>query len=83
MPRARPGRDDSAGLPLSGPARLEGVQKGFRVKDHALPPKGLAEGLTLEEFERRYGGTGDARFRKERDEIKRRIQALPGFKEAP
>ncbi len=67
---------------IERPGRLEGIEKGFRVKDHALPPKGLAEGLALEEFEKRYGGTGDARFRKERDEIKRRILALPGFKEA-
>jgi hypothetical protein len=63
------------------PARLAGLAKGFEVRDFILPPKGLPEGLTRAEFEKRYGGGGDARFRSARDDLVRRIKELRGFKE--
>lgn len=77
---------DFAGIALAKrvidkPELLEGVEKGFAVKDYVPPPKGYAEGLTTAEFEKRYGGVRDERFRKARDEIVSRVQGLPGFTE--
>lgn len=74
---------DLAGISLAkrmidGPARLAKVAEGFDVADYALAPKGLAEGMSLAEFEKRYGGVRDGRFTKMRDEIARRIAQLPG-----
>jgi hypothetical protein len=66
---------------LARPAALAEAQKRFRVADFALPPTGLVEGLTLAEFEKRYGGTRDPRFKKARDDLVRRIAALPGHKD--
>jgi hypothetical protein len=68
---------------LARPGALADLEKGFRVADFALPPKGLVEGLTLAEFEKRYGGTRDPRFRKALGELVRRVAALPGHKERP
>jgi hypothetical protein len=66
---------------LDRPSRARALAKGFRVADYALPPRGLVEGLTTKEFEKRYGGVADPRFKKERDAILRRIEALPGFQD--
>lgn len=66
---------------IEQPERLEAIAKGFQGKDFALPAKGLVEGLRMAEFEKRFGGTGDERFRKEVEEIRKRIAALPGFQE--
>jgi hypothetical protein len=66
---------------IEKPARLAAVAKGFEPRDFALPPKGLAEGLSLAEFEKRYGGARDARFISARDDLVRRTKELRGFKE--
>lgn len=58
---------------------LEKLSKGVRLADHALPPKGLAEGLTADEFAKRYGSLSDHRFRAACDELKQRLGKLPGF----
>ena len=63
---------------LRQPARLAELEKGFRVRDYSPSPKGLVEGLTREQFERSYGGVGDARFRAELAALKKRVRALPG-----
>jgi hypothetical protein len=64
---------------IARPARLAGIAKRFAVSDYTLSPKGLPEGLSLAEFEKRYGGIRDARFTKSRDDLVRRIGELPGY----
>ena len=61
-------------------ARLEEVEKGFTVAAYALSPKGLLEGLTSEQFEKRYGSVREERFRKEAASLLKKIRALPGYK---
>jgi hypothetical protein len=63
------------------PARLARVAKGFTVADYLIPPKGLPEDLSQKEFARRYGSLIDERFLKLYEEIRQRVQALPGYKE--
>ncbi|MFO0880353.1 MAG: hypothetical protein U0840_23660 [Gemmataceae bacterium] len=63
------------------PARLATLTRGFLAADFLLPPKGLDEGLTLKEFEKKYGGIRDARFREKRDDLERRTAALKGLRE--
>jgi len=68
---------------LERPARAEAIGKGFAVADFAVGPKGLEEGMAMKDFEKKYGGTTDARFKKVRDDIARRVEALPGYQAAP
>jgi hypothetical protein len=62
---------------LKDAARLKAVGK---LTEHALPPKGLAEGMSVEAFERRYGGLKDRRFAEACDDLKKRLRERPGFK---
>jgi uncharacterized protein YfiM (DUF2279 family) len=66
---------------IDRPERARAIEKGFRVKDFAIGPKGLDEGMAMKEFEKRYGGTADARYKKQRDDIVRRVRALPGYQD--
>ncbi|MFO0844412.1 MAG: hypothetical protein U0797_18780 [Gemmataceae bacterium] len=66
---------------IARPARLAAVAKSFEPRAFCPPPKGLPEGLSLAEFERRYGGLTDARFRAARDDLARRVKKLQGFDE--
>jgi hypothetical protein len=63
---------------LDDPARLAGIEKTFTVKAFVVAPKGLTEGLTREQFEKRYGSLRDARFRKELEALRKKVRALPG-----
>jgi hypothetical protein len=65
---------------LEKPARLAGVEKGFTVAAVALSPKGLVEGLSSKEFEKRYGSIQDERFRKALEALRARVKTLPGHK---
>jgi hypothetical protein len=65
---------------LRDPEHLRKVQKGFTVVAFVVPPKGLVEGLSSEQFEKRYGSARDARFRKELQELRKKVKGLPGHK---
>jgi hypothetical protein len=67
---------------LERPERAKAVGKRFRVADFAVGPKGLEEGLAMKDFEKKYGGTTDDRYKKQRDDIARRVKALAGYQEA-
>lgn len=66
---------------LAEPARMAARAGSFRVVDYCLPPRGLLEGMSAAEFERRFGGVADVRFRRLRDELVARIAALPGYRD--
>ena len=68
---------------LDKPALLVDLEKGFRVIDHSLPPKGLKEDLSRKEFEKQYGSLSDARFRKALEDLRKRTRALPGYRDKP
>ena len=67
---------------IESPERAKAIGKRFRVTDYAIGPKGLDEDLAMKDFEKKYGGTGDERYKKKRDEILRRVKALPGYEDA-
>jgi hypothetical protein len=67
---------------LDKPARLAALEKGFRVADFTVAPKGLDEGLSQKEFAKRYGSLRDERFKKALEALRKRVQDRPGFKEA-
>jgi hypothetical protein len=62
------------------PRALARVTDSFTVSAHALPPGGLPEGLTNAEFVRRYGSPTDPRFLGRRDDLWKRVLALPGYR---
>jgi hypothetical protein len=64
---------------LHSPEFLARVEKTFSVPDFALSPRGLVEGLTREEFEKRYGSLSDPKFREALAALKARVRALPGL----
>jgi hypothetical protein len=66
---------------LRSPRRLATLADSFAAADFALPPAGLPEGLSQADFARRYGSAADERFRRQEREIRRRIAALPGYRE--
>jgi hypothetical protein len=61
-------------LPL---ARLE---HGFAVADFLPDPTGLKEGIDWDDFVASYGETPDRRLFDQREAIRKRILALPGYK---
>jgi hypothetical protein len=63
---------------LDDPARLAGIEKTFSVAAYAVPPKGLTEDLTIEQFTTKYGSVRDTRFRKELEALRKKVQALSG-----
>jgi hypothetical protein len=65
---------------LSGETTLQNIEKKFTVVAFAVPPKGLTEGLSREQFEKRYGSTRDKRFRKEVEALRKKVRELPGHK---
>jgi hypothetical protein len=67
---------------IDKPARLAGVAKGCRIADICLAPKGLAEDLSRQDFEKKYGDTKDKRFLTEVQALRKKIAALPGHKDA-
>lgn len=66
---------------LEEPARLKVLAEGGKLADFALSPKGLPEGLSAVEFEKRYGKAKDRRFIEACDALKRRLRERPGFKD--
>jgi hypothetical protein len=55
----------------------------FTVADFVPDLAGLPEGLMREQLAKQFGSTSDERFRAQRAEIRRRIQALPAYRAAP
>ncbi|MGH7171060.1 MAG: hypothetical protein ACRELG_12345 [Gemmataceae bacterium] len=66
---------------LDKPSRLADLAKAFRIGDYALAPRGLPEGLTAKQFEKRYGSLKDERFQRLQTDIRKRIEALPGYRD--
>jgi hypothetical protein len=64
---------------IERPERVKALR--FRVADFAVGPKGLEEGMAMKDFEKKYGGTTDARYVKVRDDIAARVKALPGYRD--
>ena len=68
---------------LADPGRLARLAAGFVVADYAVPPDGLVEGLTYEEFARRYGTVADDRFTRELAKLRQRVRELAAYNPAP
>jgi hypothetical protein len=66
---------------LDKPTQLAEVEKQYRIGDYAISPRGLPEGLTAAEFEKQYGSLKDERFRRLQADIRKRIEALPGYRD--
>jgi hypothetical protein len=66
---------------IDQPSRLADIEKAFRLDDYVLSPRGLPEGLTSAQFEKQYGSLKDERYLRLQDEIRKRIAALPGYRE--
>jgi hypothetical protein len=64
-----------------GGLALEKLAAGFAVKDHVPGPAGLPDGLTAEQFKKRYGSFDDDRYKDEVARIRKRITELPGQKD--
>jgi hypothetical protein len=62
------------------PGRLASVAASFRAADYVAAPEGVDEGLSREEFARRYGAATDERYRHREAEVRRRVAALPAYR---
>ncbi len=65
---------------LAEPGLLVRLAGGFTVADWAVPPDGLVEGLSNEEFNRRYGAAG---FLTEQAKLRKRVSELPAYRTEP
>jgi hypothetical protein len=63
-----------------GEIGLKKLASDFTVKDYLPDAIDLREGLSAETFAKDYGSVVDIRFKAEVDLIRKRIQALPGYK---
>jgi hypothetical protein len=72
-----------ARLLLDKPSRLADIEKTFRIGDYSIPPRGLTEGLTAAEFAKKYGSIKDDRYLRLQADIRKRIDALPGYHNPP
>ncbi len=66
---------------LDKPSRLADVEKSFRIGDYAISPRGLPEGLTAAEFTKKYGSLKDGRYLRLQEDIRKRIDSLPGYRD--
>jgi hypothetical protein len=64
---------------LDKPNQLADIEKSFRIDDYAISPRGLPEGLTADEFAKKYGSLKDERYLRVQEDIRKRIAALPGY----
>jgi hypothetical protein len=65
---------------LDKPGRLADVEKRFRIGDYALSPRGLPEGMQAADFAKKYGSLKDERYLRLQEDIRKRIDALPGYR---
>lgn len=63
------------------PDLLADIEKSFRIADFAISPRGLPEGLSAAEFAKKYGSLKDERFLRVQEDIRKRIVALPGYRD--
>jgi hypothetical protein len=68
---------------LAEPGLLLRLANSFAVADYALPPDGLVEGLTYQEFASRFGSVADRRFMQEQQKLRKRIRDLPAYSPVP
>ncbi len=66
---------------LAKPERLADIEKSFRIEDYTISPRGLPEGLTAAQFKMQYGSLRDERYLRLEKDIRKRIDALPGYQE--
>jgi hypothetical protein len=66
---------------LARPALLATIEKDFRVANYCPAPKGLEEGIGLAAFEKRYGSSSDARFKKALEALRKQVKDLPGYRQ--
>jgi hypothetical protein len=76
---------DLAGIALAerltkNPDALAALEKRFDPADFVPAPRGLTEGLSSAEFEKRYGSVSDKRFRTALAELKKRVKEMPGLR---
>ena len=62
------------------PDLLGQLAASFSVRDFMPDCSGLAEGLSQEQFQRRFGSAADPRFASVQSEIQKRIESLPGYR---
>jgi hypothetical protein len=65
---------------LANPDRLAKLAESFSVADFAVPPDGLVEGLTYEQFSSQFGSVADQRFKDEQDKLRKRVRDLPAYR---
>jgi hypothetical protein len=65
------------------PQLLPHVRGVFAIKTFLPSIEGLAEGLSAESFQSRYGSVSDARFKTAVAEIEKRVQATKGLGKSP
>ncbi len=65
---------------LSSPARLRTLAESFEPSKFLPASHGLAEGLTLGDFEHAYGSTADPRLKAEIERIRLLVAQLPAFR---
>jgi hypothetical protein len=68
-------RDEASAAAMQ--ARLAG---GFRLDDFFPPADGLPEGIPDAELQSRYGGVGGPLYRRQADEIERRVAACAAYR---
>jgi hypothetical protein len=66
---------------LDKPSRLADIEKGFRIRDYTISPRGLPEGMQAADFAKKYGSLKDERYLRLQEDIRKRINHLPGYRD--
>lgn len=66
---------------LDKPSRLADIEKSFRIGDYAISPRGLPEGMQAADFAKKYGSLKDERYLRLQEDIRKRIDGLPGYRD--
>ncbi|MFM7148280.1 MAG: hypothetical protein ACKO23_00390 [Gemmataceae bacterium] len=64
------------------PDHLQSLAKSFAASDYCLSPRGLEEGLSQDEFQKRHGSVRDRRFQQALDGLRERIRDLPAYRDS-
>ncbi len=57
------------------------MPRGFRLDDFFPPADGLPEGIRDAELQSRYGGVGGPLYRRQADEVERRVSACAAYRD--
>lgn len=71
-----------AQLLTTRPDHLLSLTKSFAAADYCLSPRGLEEGLSQDEFQRRHGSVRDRRFQQALERIRERVMDLPANRDS-